>query len=83
MASFDDTTPLRSSCFKNLVVEYVVSNADEIIHALPTQYLSVDMDDANDEKEGAITAGSTALEEDDIATAVALTVPPPTTCAIM
>jgi hypothetical protein len=40
------------------------------------------MDDANDEKDGAITAGTT-LEEDDIATAVALTVPPPTTCAIM
>jgi hypothetical protein len=73
LASFDDTIPLRSSCFKNLVVEYVVSNAEEIIHALPTQYLSEAMVDTNDDKDVATTA---ALDEDDIN--AALTVSPPT-----
>jgi hypothetical protein len=45
-------------------VEYVVNNAEEIIHALPTQYLSEAMVDTNDDRDVATTAGT--LDEDDI-----------------
>jgi hypothetical protein len=55
-------------------VEYVVNNAEEIIHALPTQYLSEAMVDTNDDRDVATTAGT--LDEDDIN--AALTVSPPT-----
>jgi hypothetical protein len=65
-ASFLSCCP--PTCFKNLVVEYVVKIAEDTIHADPTQYLSLAIDDANDESE-AIAEDDDDDDDDAVATA--------------
>jgi hypothetical protein len=65
-----------------LVVEYVVKIAEDTIHADPTQYLSLAIDDASDESEtiaededdAVATATRGTDESDDISRAVAMLV---------
>lgn len=76
---------VSSSCpppsyFRNLVVEYVVKIADDIIHADPTQCLLPATEDAHDDESerGGITvatveaaAAAAAVDDDDVADSAA------------